>query len=88
MDIEVPFKEVSEEVVRESLIAISYSTPDKAPNTLYAETEALSSSSSNKDGGAVDMSNSGVVDMYMSELISISNYQAPECPASSPRMWT
>ncbi|CAI0471108.1 unnamed protein product [Linum tenue] len=87
MDIQVPFKEVSEEVVRESLIAISYSTPDKALNTLYAETEALSSSS-NKDGGAVDMSNSGVVEMYMSELISISNYQAPECPASSPRMWT
>ncbi|CAI0418473.1 unnamed protein product [Linum tenue] len=78
MDTEVPCKEVSEEVARESLIAISYSVPDK-------DTDSEALSSSNKDGVAADMSNGGGVDKYMSELISISDYQSPDSPATSPR---
>ncbi|CAL1376126.1 unnamed protein product [Linum trigynum] len=85
MDTEVPCKEVSEEVARESLIAISYSVPDKDLNNSYADTDSEALSSSNKDGVAADMSNGGGVEKYMSELISISDYQSPDSPATSPR---
>ncbi|PON57090.1 hypothetical protein PanWU01x14_176800 [Parasponia andersonii] len=64
MDIRAPC-EVSEELTRELLIAISYSVPEKA-----FDSNLSSERLSGVDG--VSQSNGDVTDQYRSELISIS----------------
>ena len=71
MDIRAPCKEVSEELTRESLIAISYSVPDTAFD-LNLSPEAFSSF----DG--VSVANGDITDHYRSELLSISDAQSPD----------
>ena len=71
MDKTAPGNEVPEEVTRESLISISYSLPEKVPN---------SKPSSDKENGEslVGGVDSDGEDKYRSELISISYTQSPE----------
>lgn len=69
MDIRVPCEDVSEELTRELLIAISYSVPEKDFD-LDLPPEKLS----NVDG--VSVLNGDITDHYRSELISISNEQS------------
>ncbi|KAB1225054.1 hypothetical protein CJ030_MR1G027576 [Morella rubra] len=68
MEKTVPGKEVPDEVTRESLIAISYSLPDKVP------TSELSSEKLNGESLVVDRNDE---EKYRSELISISYTQSP-----------
>nr|DAD18177.1 TPA_asm: hypothetical protein HUJ06_019640 [Nelumbo nucifera] len=71
MDTQVPGKEVSQELARESLIAISQSIPDKVlVSELYSE------NLNNKN--VVEVEESDGAEKYRSELISISYMQSPD----------
>lgn len=65
MDSKVPSDEVTTELARGSLIAISYMAPDTYPNTDHA--------SQNIDGAKTDGP-----EKYRSELISISYDRSPD----------
>ncbi|KAG2672019.1 hypothetical protein I3843_13G018300 [Carya illinoinensis] len=71
MDKTVPGNEVPEELTRESLIAISYSLPDKDPDSKLPS-ETLNGE--NLVGGI----ESKREEKYRSELISISYTQSPD----------
>lgn len=71
MDSRVSCEEVSEELTRELLIAISYSVPEKA-----FDLNLSSETFSNVDG--ISVSNGDVTDHYRSELISISSVQSSD----------
>lgn len=71
MDKKSPAKEASDDVTRESLIAISYSVPDKLP------AQKISSENLN-DENLVEEINCDGAEKYRSELISISNSQSPD----------
>ncbi|KAI4308347.1 hypothetical protein L6164_031430 [Bauhinia variegata] len=70
MDNKSPSKKDSEEVVRESLIAISNASPDTVLGLNFA------SESKKEDGVAV--SNNDGDDKFRSELISISNAESAD----------
>ncbi|PKI46901.1 uncharacterized protein LOC116206364 [Punica granatum] len=72
MDIESPNKEVSKDLARESLIAISNLLPD---NVLGEDVSLLESLS---NGNGVAAVNSDITEKYRTELISISYGQSPD----------
>ncbi|KAK9274416.1 hypothetical protein L1049_019231 [Liquidambar formosana] len=74
MDKKPSVKEASEDVIRESLIAISYSVPDKVL------TSKQSSENLNVENLVEGIDCDGA-DKYRSELISISYSQSPEIKA-------
>lgn len=67
-----PCKEASEDVTRESLIALSYSLPDKVL------TSKLSPENPKKENAVGQLGSEGAADEYRSELISISYPQSPD----------
>ncbi|CAN1173684.1 hypothetical protein LINPERHAP2_LOCUS30824 [Linum perenne] len=75
MDIESPFKEISQEAARESLISISYTLPGETADVKSATTL----SSNTTDEVSAGMNNNGI-EKYISELISISNTLSPDSP--------
>ncbi|GMY29800.1 hypothetical protein FCV25MIE_25042 [Fagus crenata] len=71
MDIKASCKEVSEELARELLIAISYSLPDQV-----LELNSVPENFNSVDN--VVVSNNDGAEKYRSELISISYVQSPD----------
>lgn len=72
MDIESPNKEVSKDLARESLIAISNLLPDNSGENDVKLPQTLS------NGNGVAVTNSDITEKYRSELISISYAQPPD----------
>ncbi|XP_022963288.1 uncharacterized protein LOC111463263 [Cucurbita moschata] len=79
MDITVPGKNVSEEVTRESLIAISYSEPESALSSKRPSGKLNSKNLNLVEGKEFDAD-----EKYRSELISISFLESPPEIGSVP----
>lgn len=75
MDIESPSKEVSKDLARESLIAISNLLPDNVPENDVMLPESFSNEN------VVAVTNGDITEKYRSELISISYAQSPDAKA-------
>ncbi|KAK4789367.1 hypothetical protein SAY86_020686 [Trapa natans] len=72
MDIDSTNQEVSQDLARESLIAISNSLPDNAVENDVKLSQSLG------NGNDVPVTNTDVTDKYRRELISISYAQSPD----------
>lgn len=81
MDIEAGGKELSQEMVRELLIAISNSEPDELPSSYNAAENGFPSLDNVRESFNIEngpLTNDNEAETYRSDLISISSMESPD----------